>query len=1035
MVADALVEPPSASAIHNLVPKSLGRLTHRYGFRPLTTKAIRKQAGDGNSLPSVKKSIFSTGDTLGLVSDVAIFGYLDETNGWTDRGHAPPALGEEIAVEGFEGNQSLISCVESGDYIVMSWQSVHIVDGVDAEDPYVWAKVIHKNGDVHIPATLLSRTACSPLTVAIDLDSGDTVNDTVIIAYLKFESVEGKTASALYAVKWTEGDTSFSSPSVWDTDVRINGDFQKASRSFDMINLSASGGIVAYSYVQILSDDIKVRRRNAITDTLTHSATISTRADYSFTALCRGGTTVYVAAAAELGTGANLVDICRFAEADLSAGVVTSGFINDFADTTTIDTIGINFGLIRGGTGFICAASMRTGGAAVTKYRTITTGGTSGERILYNTYMTSQPAILNQRAYLGLCDAQNIGGFCSDFVIDLNIQADPSDYETPFAVSCGSIGYGSPQAGGSIGVTPFVAAGTRAKPYVAANNGYFPGASIFEASKKFDSITVFTTAVKIRVLDFDGKVKPVKVADGAAIVPGSICAWFDGSSVQELGWCGPPYIDNVDTQGGTVPAGDYTFQAVWHTYDSAGFLHRSPNSNVSDTYSATGSDAPIIQVKTKSLTMREPGANQGEYVNNETFYSYAADANDPTYRRVTISGAISDNNFDSSILTDDNILVIQAAGSRGPAIYTQGAVDFPAQNPGGCSCAALVGDRVWCGGFFVPDRVKYSDRFLPIDAGAIRFAPEFFDLQAFETRGYGKVVALENYEDSLLVFTENATFVISGNGPDNAGRGNNFSGLTLLSSQYGCVLRDSVVQTNSGVYFLSKQGLCVVGFDSGYGVKYVGNAEEEFRTKTCVGAVNYEQDSLVVWLFNDGTFVWYSYDKNVWGTWALAVGLGVPKDICIHQDDLYILTSVGVWKYDRTTFVDYENDEDNTEVDAYVESPWIKLNGLSGWQKTRYIMPLIYSNGDDFDVTVSLYINYRDTAEDTKTVTTAKMATFEDTDLVDFKWHKVLRNKAFKVRVADSPNGSTNQGMDISAIDFEVGTLRGSFKQSPNHRT
>jgi hypothetical protein len=96
------------------------------------------------------------------------------------------------------------------------------------------------------------------------------------------------------------------------------------------------------------------------------------------------------------------------------------------------------------------------------------------------------------------------------------------------------------------------------------------------------------------------------------------------------------------------------------------------------------------------------------------------------------------------------------------------------------------------------------------------------DYQIFVSEVGGDITALKAMDDKLIIFKKHAIFYLVGDGPDNTGQFNNFTEPVLISSDVGCVRKNSPIFTPMGVFFMSNKGLFLL--TRSLGLEYKGAA-------------------------------------------------------------------------------------------------------------------------------------------------------------------------------------------------------------------
>jgi len=319
-------------------------------------------------------------------------------------------------------------------------------------------------------------------------------------------------------------------------------------------------------------------------------------------------------------------------------------------------------------------------------------------------------------------------------------------------------------------------------------------------------------------------------------------------------------------------------------------------------------------------------------------------------------------------------------------------------------------------------------------------APEFHpDLILTSPLGeaFTAIVAMD---EKTIVFSETNIYIISGDGPDNTGSSGNFSGPTLLSTDTGCINKNSVISSKNGIAFEGKRGFYLL--DRGLNVSYLGNTEQilrgELRSEsggspslwadlTINAAVAVPEYQEIRWSSATNTIIW-DYERNAWSENA---------HVCDHAALINNVYTTGKNTESGWVIVEEKVPGDNTYDDATgakdwmdITTAWIKPVGLLGYTRVwRFKLLGKHYSGD---ITVQIGYDYEETFTDT--------FTFSDASLEDSGEEFILtvvpskqKSAAFRLRVYETkpPVGINQAGFSLSSISMEVGVKKGLFKQTP----
>lgn len=537
-------------------------------------------------------------------------------------------------------------------------------------------------------------------------------------------------------------------------------------------------------------------------------------------------------------------------------------------------------------------------------------------------------------------------------------------------------------------------------------------------------------------LDFSGKTTQVATTRGSATFGGGNVGWYTGQAMQELGFASGPVIATITDAAdpsGTITNGTYTYLGVLESYDEKGNLTRSlPGPPVQYTVAGGGTHHVDVTFYTVGPSQRYQAGKRFAVV------LFRADQ-DGVFQRCTQPFV---NSFDDQ--SSSYFPTIRDMGEQYDALYTQSGAEVESAGPDGASLVMVGTKRVWLGGFFRRDRIQYSKLYNPTTANEYAIAPEFNDAFAYLIPGGESVTALGELDDKLIVFTRSKIYAIAGNGPDDGGRGNDFSGLELVASDTGCIDARSVVATPMGIFFQTLAGLFVLGRD--LQLNFIGSAirdvTDEFTEVTSAVLVprdNHVRFTLRNASYGYGLVMVYDFDQSAWSRWDIKK-YGVfpatvnidPIGACVHKDVYYVLGIEGqVW---------YENlgayyDSGNIYVPLKIETGWLQAAQQSGWQRIRQVAALCKSN-DAHNLTISLFQEFDgNTPTQVYTWTEANLTSqkLQELEVMRVKQQKCT---SFKIRIEDTKSASTvrGQGYDCAGFSVELSGKRGLYKPGTQQR-
>ncbi len=187
----------------------------------------------------------------------------------------------------------------------------------------------------------------------------------------------------------------------------------------------------------------------------------------------------------------------------------------------------------------------------------------------------------------------------------------------------------------------------------------------------------------------------------------------------------------------------------------------------------------------------------------------------------------------------------------------------------------------------------------------------------------GEATALAVMDDNLIILKRNTLQLLAGQGPDNLGQNDDFRQPTTIPSDVGCVDPSSVLSTPAGVAFKSSKGIYLLRRN--FQVEYIGAPVERYNNETITSATLLQKDSQAVFTTESGTALMFDYDEGKWATYENLRAV----DAVVYNNRYCYLRSNG-------SFMESGGWSDNgTYVPLVLESSWIPLDGIQGFQKVK----------------------------------------------------------------------------------------------------
>lgn len=390
---------------------------------------------------------------------------------------------------------------------------------------------------------------------------------------------------------------------------------------------------------------------------------------------------------------------------------------------------------------------------------------------------------------------------------------------------------------------------------------------------------------------------------------------YDGSQVVEHGFF--LYPENMSlsqaSTGGYLGDGTYQVCAVYTWTDATGLQHRSSPSVPTEITLTGGTSTQKITATVPPLYLTEKSGIIVEFyrteVNGTIFYKCSS----------TTSPILNDKTADeiSLVITaSDTDLVSQEV------LYTAGGT---LENIA-LSRANIIADfknRIFTA-VEGENKIQYSK--LWFSGNPV----EFNDTLYVDVNPFGQgITTLKAMDDKLIILKKEAIFYLSGDGPNNTGSQDNFNGPDLVSSDAGCINKNSVVLSPYGIFFQSAKGIYLL--DRSMQLQYVGAPVEKYNTLTITSAKIVHTKNLVTFTTSEGVVLVYNYFLQQWATFNTIKAIDSEIIESIH----YILTDNSEILKESTQFND-----NGTSIKLKVETGWLSFADIQGYQRVYRILLL-----------------------------------------------------------------------------------------------
>lgn len=365
---------------------------------------------------------------------------------------------------------------------------------------------------------------------------------------------------------------------------------------------------------------------------------------------------------------------------------------------------------------------------------------------------------------------------------------------------------------------------------------------------------------------------------------------YDGVSIFESGFhLYPDHITLTQNATGTLPAGDYQYCVVYEWTDSRNQIHRSaPSVAQTITIASTKSvdiTVPYLYVTDRKGTRANIVIAVYRTTKSGTIFYKCSSVTAPKYNDTTLASftaTINDNLSDASLITKE-------------LLYTTGGV---VENiaPPAAKIIARFKNRMFLAGLEDPNLMWYSKEHIPGEA--VNFT-DVFRIKVDDTGG--KITALGELDDKLIIFKANTIFVLTGDGPLPTGAQNSFSVPQLVASDVGCIDPYSVVRTRNGLMFKSKKGIYLL--DRGLQISYIGSEVEQWNDLTITSASVVDDQNQVRFTTSEGRCLIYDMFFTQWYTFTNIAAI----DSAMWQGKYLFLKATGeIWRETKDQFLDVD---------------------------------------------------------------------------------------------------------------------------------
>lgn len=366
-------------------------------------------------------------------------------------------------------------------------------------------------------------------------------------------------------------------------------------------------------------------------------------------------------------------------------------------------------------------------------------------------------------------------------------------------------------------------------------------------------------------------------------------------------------------------------------------------------------------------------------------------------------------------------------------IYTAGGV-LPNVLAPSCRYISVSEERLWCGGLWDSNIIECSK---------VRVPGEPYNFTGDASHQVvipGEVSGMAYMDGQLAVFTEDAIYLVSGDGPNDQGAGG-FAPPRALVRGVGCPREQSasILETEIGILFRSKMGVYLI--PRGYGSpEYIGekvhnedsvvlsastSTTSEYRLAHFLVCAVGETKSDTVLTLDLTSGHWfrdtYTVDGSITGQGFSEIG---------EWPDGLALMSYGLDRTDNLNII-WAHDEDltgdaaaagagaTTYVPQYVRTNWIRLMGPVGLMRLAEVVVSCEPIGSSSGVTMLVETDSNTDQSLTWTLTTSEEVSYRNVVVTQPQCTE------FRVTLSDAAGASNSAGVRFLALGFAAMPILG----------
>ena len=397
---------------------------------------------------------------------------------------------------------------------------------------------------------------------------------------------------------------------------------------------------------------------------------------------------------------------------------------------------------------------------------------------------------------------------------------------------------------------------------------------------------------------------------------------ISGSTIAEVGFLGYPWRFDLDESSGSL-TGTFVYRITWRWSNGSGDTERSTTATYGE--NAVASKQHGIDIAEWLCTLKNEDYGNAYPVVEIWRTTANPTVDSPTYLITDPSGtAVSyvtiDGSGERTTVITDNTADSTLIGNKVDPYYGQ----LEPIAPPSATIVARDADRLFLAGVAGrPGEIHYSRQ------RADGEVAEFNDALVVQVpESEGAIAALAFLNETLVAFCETGIYMLPGQGFNNDGSGQNYGPPRLISGDVGAVSAEAVAALPDGIIFKSEKGWHLL--DRAWQVQYIGAPVEDYDSDT-VNGITVMPDKHEVRIATSGRMLVWNTRANAWSEWEFTGGV---NSTVIWKGRHVIATNSG-----SSILVD-DQDYSNVDYALDIETAWIKLDGLQGFSRARFLRVL-----------------------------------------------------------------------------------------------